>query len=71
MERSHQEALKAKAKEVKEKDDALRTRDEAMTKARCELREAKEVAEELSAKMKSLEELHQADLKTTANLTVE
>ncbi|XP_060965650.1 uncharacterized protein LOC133034561 [Cannabis sativa] len=70
-ERRHQEALKSKSEELRAKDDALKALDEAVTKARHELREAKEAVEDLIAKLKSMEELNQADLKMTANLTVE
>ncbi|KAM6543894.1 hypothetical protein CsatB_008341 [Cannabis sativa] len=57
MERDHQEALKAK--------------DDIIASGMKDLQDAREEIQELSVKLKSLEELHQTDLETTANMTVE
>uniref|UniRef100_A0A803P4K5 Uncharacterized protein n=1 Tax=Cannabis sativa TaxID=3483 RepID=A0A803P4K5_CANSA len=57
MEQNHQEALKAK--------------DEVLATAKRDLRDSKEAIKELTAKLKSLEELHQENLQSIANLTVE
>uniref|UniRef100_A0A803Q6I4 Uncharacterized protein n=1 Tax=Cannabis sativa TaxID=3483 RepID=A0A803Q6I4_CANSA len=57
MEQNHREALKA--------------RDEVISTVRRDLRDSKEEVQELTAKLKSLGELHETDLETIVKLTVE
>uniref|UniRef100_A0A803QHS5 Uncharacterized protein n=1 Tax=Cannabis sativa TaxID=3483 RepID=A0A803QHS5_CANSA len=51
--------------------EVLAARDEIITAARRDLRDSKEEVQELTAKLRSLEELHQNHLNTTPSLTVE
>ncbi|XP_060972340.1 uncharacterized protein LOC133038266 [Cannabis sativa] len=65
-----EEVLRRDRLEVKHRE-ALRAEGEAVAKAKRELREAREALDEMAARVKSLEELHQADLESRANLAVE
>ncbi|KAM6571072.1 hypothetical protein CsatA_015152 [Cannabis sativa] len=64
------EALRRDRLEAKHQEE-LRAEGEATAKAKREFREAREALDEMAAKVKSLEEVHQADLESRANLAVE
>ncbi|KAM6578067.1 hypothetical protein CsatB_029904 [Cannabis sativa] len=64
------EALRRDRLEAKHQEE-LRAEGEATAKAKRELREAREALDEMVAKVRSLEETHQADLESRAALAAE
>ncbi|XP_060960873.1 uncharacterized protein LOC133031402 [Cannabis sativa] len=65
------EAQRKEALMEKNHREVLTARDEIIVAARRDLGESKEEVQELIPKLRSLEELHQNDLKMTSSLTVE